>query len=61
MARVMFTCPATGNPVYTEIEMDQRSFDAVSFQGQIFGPCPECQNNHQLDKKSMYLEEEENR
>src|SRR5687768_185974 len=23
MARVMFTCPATGKPVFTEMEMDQ--------------------------------------
>lgn len=61
MPRVMFRCPATGKPVYTGIDMDKKSFDAATFQGQIFGPCPECQNNHQWDKKNAYLEEEENK
>jgi len=56
MARVMITCPETGNPVPTGFDMDEGSFEGSTLTDNTFSPCPECGQAHTWSKEDAYLE-----
>jgi len=58
MPQVMINCPKTGNPISTQMNMDQRSFDTATLS-QNSVDCPECRQTHTWDKKDAFLEGEE--
>lgn len=60
MAMVMLTCPKTGKPLPTGIELDERSFDTMAFEARGKGrasvvPCPHCGKAHSWGGGGAYL------
>jgi hypothetical protein len=56
MALVMITCPNTGRPVPTGMELDPAAFDSSEF-GDIHLECPECPEIHPWSKDDAYLQD----
>lgn len=58
MARVMIVCPTTGGPVWTGMDVAQKTFEREQLGNNQFGSCPECGEAHTWSKEDAYLEEQ---
>jgi hypothetical protein len=58
MPNVLITCPATGQPICTELYIDKKTFEAANFQGNRV-QCPHCGQQYTWGKKEAYLEGDE--
>lgn len=56
MARVMFNCPTTGNPVASRMAFD--SLDGIDLSNITINPCPHCGQSHTWQGEDAYLEGE---
>jgi len=57
-AKVMIRCPETGEPVYTGLSMDKRSFELDFVQSNVLVKCPACEKDHVWSKDDAFLEED---
>jgi len=57
MARVMITCPETGEPIYTGMSFDWSAFDTVRI-GERKVRCPLCGEFHTWKRADAFLEED---
>jgi hypothetical protein len=55
LVRVMITCPETGEPVFTGIDMEKETFEFSEFTGHTVSPCPACGKAHPWDKEDAFL------
>jgi len=56
MPRIMIKCPKTGEPVFTGIEMDDKSFRNATLKNETL-KCPDCDQVHIWNKKDAFLRE----
>lgn len=54
MSRVLITCPETGKPVYTGLNMEWLNLDASQL-GEYELDCPECGKRHRWTKRDCRL------
>lgn len=57
MARVMITCPETGQPIYTGMTFDWSAFETVRI-GERQVRCPACGEHHKWKRVDAFLEED---
>ncbi len=58
MAQIVITCPKTGNPVPTGMDMDRESFESGTFVQLTLKNCPECGDDHTWDTKDAQLSDD---
>jgi len=59
MGVLVFVCPATGDTVSTNLEIDGGSFSSLSSQRFSQVRCPRCAEPHDLSKIANWLTEDE--
>ncbi len=55
MPRILITCPETKKPVYTGLNFDWFTFDAMEIEPTSMD-CPECGQRHRWQKADAYPE-----
>jgi hypothetical protein len=56
MARLMITCPNTGEPVFTGIDLPESVLESAELRDNGVG-CPHCGQTHVWSKEDAYLED----
>lgn len=56
MPRVLITCPVTEKPVYTGMNFDWETFEALELGEKSVVHCPECGRDHAWRRADAYLE-----
>ncbi len=57
VARVMITCPETGRPVYTHLDVDWETFESTRI-GERMIECSECHKVHTWRRCDVDLDED---
>lgn len=55
MSRLLITCPETGKPVYTGLNMEWYALEAAQLGEQELD-CPECGRRHRWTKQDAILQ-----
>ena len=55
MSRLLITCPETGKPVYTGLNMEWYALEAAQLGEQELD-CPECGQRHRWTKRDATLQ-----
>lgn len=54
MPQIMITCPETGKPIYTGMNLDWFAFESTQL-GKASLECPKCGEVHEWGKRDAYL------